>query len=114
MNLIPVTVQNRRARASGFDFDLPPGDWFVERCVLGVRPEDLSENLREGEPQVDLRVDVVEVLGADQYLYGKIGEDEVTARVDPHFTVVTGDKVPLAINPARIHVFDTVTELALI
>src|SRR5687768_15519863 len=78
MNFIPVTCQGAEARASGFTLQLPRAV-DVEGAVLGIRPEDLSDDRREGAPQVDLRVAVVEALGPDQYLYGKIGEDEVIA-----------------------------------
>ena len=81
--------------------------------MLGIRPEDLDENPREGAPEISLRVDVVEILGADQYLYGKVGEDDVTARVDPHFAAQPGDTVRLRINLARIHLFDAESGVSL-
>jgi multiple sugar transport system ATP-binding protein len=59
---------------------------------------------------VQLRVDVVEVLGSDQYLYGKLGDDDVIARVDPQHAIAHGDLVTLAIDQARMHLFDAKTE----
>jgi multiple sugar transport system ATP-binding protein len=84
MNFIDVTIDGRTAKASGFTVDLPtaPG---VARGVLGIRPEDLDEQQREGGAKIEMKVEVVEVLGSDQFLYGKVGGDEVTARVDPQF-----------------------------
>ncbi|MFZ0216363.1 MAG: sn-glycerol-3-phosphate ABC transporter ATP-binding protein UgpC [Candidatus Dormiibacterota bacterium] len=112
MNFIPVTVSGSEAKASGFDISLPsaPG---IEKGLIGIRPEDLTNELREGRPQVDLRVDVVEVLGSDQYLYGRIGGDDVISRVEPQFKVAAGDLVKVAINTPQMHLFDTETEAAL-
>ena len=112
MNFIPVTVQGQTARASGFEIQLPraPG---IAKGVLGLRPEDLSEEIKDGTPPVEMKVDVLEVLGSDQYIYGKVGSDDVIARVDPHFKVFVGDQVRLGINMRRLHLFDAETEKAL-
>src|SRR5438067_3924161 len=47
MNFVDVTVQGKTARASGFEVELPvaPG---VEKGVLGIRPEALTEHPKEG------------------------------------------------------------------
>ena len=113
MNFIPVTLQGDLAKASGFEVRLPksPG---VERGVLGIRPEDLNEHPREDGPQIELKVEVLEVLGSDQYLYGKVGGDDVIARVDPHFKTAVGDRVRLGLNMRRLHLFDAQTEQAVL
>ncbi len=112
MNFIPVTIQNGLATASGFKVELPKAA-DVEQGVLGIRPEDLDEHPREGGPEIDLSIEVVEVLGSDQFLYGKVGADDVIARVDPHFTAAPGDRVRLGLNMRRLHLFDAKTEQAL-
>src|SRR2546430_10327881 len=86
MNFIPVTVQGKTAKASGFDIELPtaPG---VEKGVLGIRPEALTEHPTDGHPGMDLNVEVSEVLGADQFLYGGVGAGTTPAPVDPQLQV---------------------------
>jgi multiple sugar transport system ATP-binding protein len=113
MNFLPVTVQGQTAKSSGFEIQLPraPG---IERGVLGLRPEDLSEDTREGSTVIDMTVEVLEVLGSDQYLYGKVGSDDLVARVDPHFKVFVGDRVKLGINMRRLHLFDAESEKAVL
>jgi multiple sugar transport system ATP-binding protein len=113
MNFIPVTVSGSTAKASGFSLELPkaPG---IEKGVLGLRPEDLTDVPHEHSHQVEMSTEVVEVLGSDQYLYGKVGSDEVIARLDPQFKVAVGDKVPLHVNMRRIHLFDVGTERAVL
>jgi multiple sugar transport system ATP-binding protein len=112
MNFIEVTVQGSKVKASGFEIEVPkaPG---IEKGVLGIRPEDLTEELREGWPTLDMQIDVVEVLGSDQYLYGKIGGDNIIARVDPQFNVSVGDRVRLGLDKDRMHLFDAQTEQAI-
>ena len=112
MNFIPVTVQGKTAKASGFDIELPiaPG---VEKGVLGIRPEALTERPRDGHPGMDLKVEVTEVLGADQFLYGAVGGDAITARVDPNMKVTPGDRVLLGIDMRRLHLFDGPTGKAI-
>jgi multiple sugar transport system ATP-binding protein len=113
MNFVPVTISGSTAKASGFSMQLPkaPG---IEAGVLGIRPEDLTEVPHEGFPQIDMKVEVVEVLGADQFLYGKVGGDDMIARLDPQFKVSIGDRVRLNVNMRRIHLFDVNTERAIL
>jgi multiple sugar transport system ATP-binding protein len=113
MNFIPVTVSGKTAKASGFSLELPkaPG---IEKGVMGIRPEDLTEVPHEGFPQIEMNVEVVEVLGSDQFLYGKVGGDEMIARLDPQFKVAVGDKVRLHVNLRRLHLFDVGSERAVL
>jgi multiple sugar transport system ATP-binding protein len=106
MNFIPVNVSGATVTGTGITFDLPraPG---VETAILGIRPEDIGEIERSADAvPVALRVEVVEVLGSDQYLYGTIGTDDVVSRVDPHYQAAVGDTVPLYVNARRVHLFD--------
>jgi multiple sugar transport system ATP-binding protein len=112
MNFIPVTIQGTTAKAIGFELELPtaPG---IEKGVLGIRPEALTEHPREGHSGLDLKVEVSEVLGADQFLYGTVGGDAITARVDPNLTVNPGDRVRLGVDMRRLHLFDGPTGKAI-
>ena len=112
MNFSPVTVQGTTAKATGFELELPtaPG---IEKGVLGIRPEALTEHPREGHSGLDLKVEVSEVLGADQFLYGTVGGDAITARVDPNLSVSPGDRVRLGVDMRRLHLFDGPTGKAI-
>jgi len=112
MNFIPVTVAGTTAKATGFELELPtaPG---IEKGVLGIRPEALTEHPREGHSGLDLLVEVSEVLGADQFLYGTVGGDAITARVDPNLKVDPGDRVRLGVDMRRLHLFDGPTGKAI-
>jgi multiple sugar transport system ATP-binding protein len=112
MNFLPVAVEGRKARAAGFEVELSraPG---VAGAILGIRPEALVEPPGEGQVALEMKVEVVEVLGSDQYLYGTVGPDPLTARVDPRLKVEAGDRVRLGVDQRRLHLFDPETEKAL-
>src|SRR5260370_34125987 len=112
MNFIPATVQATTAKATGFELELPPAPG-IEKGVLGIRPEALTELPREGHSGLDLKVEVCEVLGADQFLYGTVGGDAITARVDPNMKVSPGDRVRLGRDMRRLHLFDGPTGKAI-
>jgi multiple sugar transport system ATP-binding protein len=113
MNFVPVTVTNGTAKAAGFEVTLPkavaPG-----QATLGFRPETATDRIVDPANTLEMKVDVVERLGSDQYLYGQVGGDAVTARVDPKMKVEAGDKVKLGLDTRTLHLFEAETEKALL
>jgi multiple sugar transport system ATP-binding protein len=57
---------------------------------------------------------VVERLGSDQFLYGQVGGDAITARVDPRMKVEPGDSVRVGLDTRTLHFFEAETDLALL
>jgi multiple sugar transport system ATP-binding protein len=112
MNFVPVgIVGGTTAKASGFEVELPH-PVAVREAILGIRPEALTEQPRDGS--VEMKVDVVEILGSDQYLYGKVGSDSLTARVEPNLKVEAGDMIRLGLDRRHLHLFDAETEKAVL
>ena len=109
MSFVPVNVLGTMVNGSGIRFDLPK-PVGVKKAFLGLRPEVLGTS-GDG-PTVTLKVDVAEMLGSDQYLYGKMGDDDVIARVDPGRQLGQGDSIALHVDLRRIHLFDAETEQA--
>ncbi|MHB8611418.1 MAG: ABC transporter ATP-binding protein [Candidatus Dormibacteraceae bacterium] len=108
MSFIPVSVQGTTAKASGFEIELPRAP-DVEKAVLGLRPEAMTEDIRDGQPVIDFKVEVAEILGADQFIYGTVGADAVSARIDPQRKIDAGDRVRLSVDMRRLHLFDPAT-----
>ena len=82
--------------------------------MLGVRPE----NLELASSGLELEVDVVEELGADAYVYGRVnvqGTDQtIVARVDWRNPPAKGEKVHLnPVDAGSLHVFGTESGLRL-
>src|SRR5579859_1833464 len=113
MNFVPATVDNGTAKASGFEVKLPKSVPAV-KGVLGFRPEAITDRTVDGGAQLDMKVDVVERLGSDQFLYGMVGGDQVTARIDPRIAVQPGDRIKLGLDMRGFHFFDAESEQALL
>jgi multiple sugar transport system ATP-binding protein len=113
MNFVPATVQDGVAKAAGFQVKLPkalpPG-----KGTLGFRPETLTDRVSDPDSALEMKVDVVERLGSDQFLYGQVGGDAVTARVDPRMKVDPGDTARLGLDTRTLHFFEAESELALL
>jgi len=86
----------------------------AQKGTLGFRPEAVTDRVADGSPTMEMKVDVVERLGSDQFLYGSVGGDQITARVDPRMTVSPGDKVKLGLDTRGMHFFDADSEQALL
>jgi len=113
MNFVPASISNGSAKASGFEVTLPK-PLQAGKGTLGFRPEAVTDKVVPGGPEMDMKVDVVERLGSDQFLYGTVGGDQLTARVDPRINVVPGDRIKLGLDTRNLHFFDAETELALL
>ncbi|WP_156760025.1 ABC transporter ATP-binding protein [Microbacterium karelineae] len=82
------------------------------RVTVGIRPEDFRV-VPDSEGGIQVKVDLVEELGADGYLYGSTEIDgesvEFVTRVDGRDHPMAGEVVTLAPTPDHIHAFDAET-----
>ena len=121
MNFMDVNVADGELVASGFRFPIPEDRKAVvqphqgQKLILGVRPQDVRDEVSVPEPRVSIpaQVEVVEPLGSENYIYAKAGSDNLVARVDAHFSAKMGDNVTFAFDPRRMHLFDGTTEQAI-
>ena len=108
MNFIPVTVNGRKVTAAAIEIELQRPA-AVDRAVLGIRPEALSVRTSPSIPTIDMKVDMAEILGRDQLIYGTVGGDGIVARIDSHLKVTRGDRMRLSIDVGLVHLFDVDT-----
>jgi multiple sugar transport system ATP-binding protein len=116
MNLLGGVVQGGRVAVDfGGEVALPnhcaaqPG----QRVTLGLRPEHLQMQAA-GAPGIACRVDAAEFTGADTLvMFAPLGGQDtvidvarIQAVVHDRVSKRRGDTVALAIDPARVHVFD--------
>ena len=91
-----------------------------KEVIFGVRPEAITDEAtyvsQHTEASFSADVDVVELLGAETYLYVTVnGALPLTARVDPTTSQSkVGEIVSLAIDANRVHLFDKETEQSII
>ena len=85
---------------------------------VGIRPEDMKddEEFLEKHPSshIDAEVEVSELMGAEIYLYLTYKGQNLMARVAPTSKSRRGDKVTMAMDTHKIHLFDPETELTLL
>lgn len=85
------------------------GDPDGNEVTVGIRPEDLVWRKTAGSDDthfVAAQVDVVEPMGHEAYVTAVCAGETVTSRFPPRSGVRTGERVELALNPARLHLFD--------
>ena len=107
----------------GFHFEIPPA-WkeklepFVDKkMTFGVRPEDIGAEQAEEDPnmpRVHAKVEVLEPMGSETFVYLNTGENSFIARIDPHKHVFVGQEVDLAVLLPKAHMFDGETEKAIV
>src|SRR5581483_8925021 len=81
--------------------------------VLGVRPEDIHDGRTatvNGNQPSRVKVDVIENMGNETYVYLTAGDTTFTARMDPNINANPGDDLPVLIDSHKIHLFDPATE----
>jgi multiple sugar transport system ATP-binding protein len=86
-----------------------------ERMTLGIRPEDLrvAAATEATDLTFEAEVEVVEKLGSQIMLNVRVGSGTMVAAVEPTTRAQIRDRLRLALNPARIHFFDAVSEITL-
>jgi sn-glycerol 3-phosphate transport system ATP-binding protein len=90
--------------------NLIPSERGGKPVTLGVRPEHL-EPCAEKDATLIVEIDLVEPLGADTLVYGRLegkNDTRVAARMAATMDARTG-KLPLRYDPARAHYFDPET-----
>ncbi len=91
--------------------------YIDRRITFGVRPEDMGSDVAEkmpGMPKVLAKVEVIEPMGAETYVYLNSGRHSFIARVDPHRRMKVGDEIQVAIYLPKAHLFNVETEQAII
>jgi multiple sugar transport system ATP-binding protein len=131
MNLVEADVHDGLLEFGGFRIPLPPAAAPPPgRVIAGLRPEAFEDAAFAGPglPEIDVRVEVAEELGADTHVIFAVdaprvdvtevreaaGDDDAmipvegalfTARVDPGTSARPGARLRLALDPSRFHYF---------
>ncbi|HEU0229066.1 MAG TPA: sn-glycerol-3-phosphate import ATP-binding protein UgpC [Burkholderiaceae bacterium] len=116
MNLIPVEISPERTLrgVDGTPFDLEPAqvpaDLAGRKAILGIRPE----HMRLRKPGIPVDIEMVEVLGSEQLIHGRIGDTQLVVRCPVSLTrdqpVRVGDAFPVGSDGVHpLHWFDAGT-----
>jgi multiple sugar transport system ATP-binding protein len=93
------------------------------KITVGFRPESMDRVSEGSEGAMPVKVDLVEELGSDAFVYGTLvgpaveeahvqsgaGENHVIVRIDPRDVPMKGDKIHVAIKPGHEHLFSPAT-----
>ncbi len=104
MNLLAGGADGSRFKVGSEQLALPAAAPRSGALMLGVRPE--HANLHP-QGAWSLKVEMLEMLGAERLVYGRLGDAPFTVRIDG--TLVPpkpGDVVPLHVEPRHLHWFD--------
>jgi multiple sugar transport system ATP-binding protein len=141
MNLVEAEVAQGQVRFGGYAIPLPATDTTPDgQVIAGIRPEAFEDAAFADPslPRIDVKVEVVEELGADTHVLFTVAAPRVevtevreaagdedaalatvegsffTARVDPATSAKPGAPLRLAVDPSRFHYFDPETGLRLV
>jgi multiple sugar transport system ATP-binding protein len=122
MNFLNVTIQDGKAKLGDVTFQLPPAKkkmlqeagYGNGEVVMGIRPEhihdaDYEESLAHAH-EVEATIDVVELMGAESFLYADMAGQEFVARVDARSDIKGKDKRTLLFDMEQVHFFDKESE----
>ena len=89
--------------------------YINKEVVFGIRPEHLSDEqeLVSESPEkiISGKVEVVERMGAESFIYFKSGSNSMTAKVEGSTKFDAKDNITLHVKNENIHVFDKDSEL---
>ena len=93
-------------------------EYIGQEVVIGIRPESIHDQPAQiaalEDSTIDTFVEVTELMGAEIYLYLLVGETKLTARVSARSTSRAGDTIKIALDTARMHIFDKDTERCIV
>jgi multiple sugar transport system ATP-binding protein len=129
MNFMEGTIEGNGGgpvfQEGNFSLTLP--DQFREalsaykgrRITFGIRPEDLYDPQKAASKGLDLaeiqaKVEVVEPMGAEVFLYVTTGKSPLIARCDAHVTAQIDEKKSLKVDLTKAHFFDPETEKTIV
>jgi len=100
-----VFADGTRIDVTGYEFARAPSEG--QKVTLGVRPEQV--NLKErGEHNSSLPIDVnmVEPMGADSLVWGRVGGAQFSVRIDGDDHVATPARLDAFFSPGHASIFD--------
>jgi multiple sugar transport system ATP-binding protein len=86
------------------------GPYDGKKVIFGIRPEDIykpefpSTGIKAAP--VECKVDLLELMGDEIYVYLMSGSHDLVARVDPRSKYTLGSKVQMAFDMSKFHIFD--------
>ncbi|HET6599691.1 MAG TPA: sn-glycerol-3-phosphate import ATP-binding protein UgpC, partial [Burkholderiaceae bacterium] len=114
MNLIRGTAEGTQFRVGAQVLALPAPAPRSGDLILGLRPEHIDLELDGSATGWPLEVEALEMLGAERLVYGRLGGELFTVRMDATAAAPkTGGRISLHFAPEHLHWFDAGTQARL-
>jgi len=88
--------------------------YMNNEIIMGIRPEDLHDAAGFLEAStasiIDVKIDVIELLGAENILHSQIAGQPLIARLDTRSQATQGQVLKLAVDMNNVHFFDSKTK----
>jgi multiple sugar transport system ATP-binding protein len=121
MNFIQMTIRDGGATLAASKFSMPvPASLRAvtssrdgRGVTVGLRPEhilDPSTPTRGEKARLSGEVEVIEPLGDEVIVHARVGDDLLVYKVEPQATPDVGQKLEIAVELDRLHLFDSETE----
>lgn len=82
-----------------------------KEVVLGTRPEDVA--IGNGPEAVDMKIDLVELMGSEMYLHCNLSDFKITVRTPVVDGCKSDSTLSFTINKQKLHIFDKETEMVI-
>ena len=121
MNFIQATIRDGGSTLAASKFTMPvPASLRAvtssrdgRGVTVGLRPEhilDPSTPTRGEKATLPAEVEVIEPLGDEVIVHARVGDDLLVYKVEPQATPDVGQKLEIAVELDRLHLFDIETE----
>jgi multiple sugar transport system ATP-binding protein len=115
MNFVTGRIESGNFACSAFRFPLPKD---LRPCqsaelILGLRPEQLRLGDGAGHVSFPVAVDVVEPLGNELLIYGRLNDERLVIRTDPGAAALPDDRLTVSFDPEQAHYFDGANDASL-
>jgi multiple sugar transport system ATP-binding protein len=117
MNFLDGRIEEggRKLRVAEMFSIVLPGAGLPEQegrnLTVGIRPEHFKIN--GNAASVELPVELVEPLGGQTLIEVLFGKKIVTVSLDGAIAIKSGDRIPLSVDPAQLHLFSLENEVRL-
>jgi sn-glycerol 3-phosphate transport system ATP-binding protein/multiple sugar transport system ATP-binding protein len=108
MKFVAAHNSGQRLKNSLLDLALPGLREFPAELLLGLRPEQLvyAQAAPQHWPRLRGAIELVETLGAEMLVHIAAGSDRLVARLTGLRSLIPGDSLELAFDPAALYLFD--------
>ena len=113
MNFTRGKIEGSNFVTGKFSIPIPPKKLaelerlgYKNEVILGVRPE----HVKDGTGQLDVKVELVELIGSESIIFGLLGDTRVVCKTGVRTDIFIGDVIKMDFDMNMAHFFDITTE----